>query len=528
MPKQAETASSNLPVDLYTSEQVRQLDRLATQVDNIPSILLMKRAGKAAYYHIKELYPDVTRLIIFCGSGNNAGDGFIIAGLAAAQNMGVDLVMIKEPTELSGDALLAYEYTIAGATRKIHICELTALDKLERGGFEQEKCLIVDCLLGIGIFGDVAGPYPAVIDWINKQPLSVFSVDLPSGVCGDTGQVLGCAVRADTTLTFIGVKRGMLTGEAVNYVGKLSYADLDVSAQVFAKSKVSVKRIDLTGLRSQLPAREKNSHKGQSGHLLVVGGNWGMAGAVTMAAEAAMRAGTGLTSIVTRKNHINGILSRLPEVMVKGVESMHDLGDIIAGKQSIALGPGLGQDDWALELVEACIKSDSPLVIDADGLNLLAKGVVDKRDYKHNWVLTPHPGEAARLLHCSTADIQADRFAAVESLQNEYGGTIVLKGAGSMIANSGENEKLELCLASVGNPGMAVAGMGDLLTGVIASLIAQSIEPTQAAKLGVLLHGLAGDICAREQGEIGIAATDLIPKIRALINGQKYLGDLGH
>jgi hydroxyethylthiazole kinase-like uncharacterized protein yjeF len=309
-------------------------------------------------------------------------------------------------------------------------------------------------------------------------------------------------------VTFIGLKRGLFALEAMDYTGDLQFADLSVPSEVYQQVPADCHRLELELLLEELLPRPATAHKGMYGTVLVIGGDYGMAGAAAMAAEAALRCGAGLVKVATRPEHVSALVARAPEVMPLGVESGDELEPLLASADVLVVGPGLGQSPWSEYLLQAAVASGKSMVLDADGLNMLAGGKVKARD---GMIITPHPGEAGRLLSCSTAEVQADRFAAARALQQQTGAVVVLKGNGSLIAGDGQ-----LLLSDYGNPGMATGGMGDVLGGVIASLLAQGLEPVAASALGVCLHGAAGDIAA-EEGMRGLLATDLIPRLRELL-----------
>jgi len=339
----------------------------------------------------------------------------------------------------------------------------------------------------------------------------VLAVDIPSGLCSDTGRVLGVAVKADLTVTFIGLKRGLFTMAAADHTGAIEFNDLGVPPEIYQQVDCDSRRLELEALLERLPPRPATAHKGLYGTVLVVGGDYGMAGAAALAAEAALRCGAGLVRVATRPEHVAALVARTPEAMPLGVRSGQDLAALVESADVLVVGPGLGQSPWSEQLLQVAAASGKPMVLDADGLNLLvAAGAVTERR-RDNWVLTPHPGEAARLLECTTAQVQADRFDAVRRLQQRYGGVAVLKGNGSLIADDSQ-----LLLSNYGNPGMASGGMGDVLSGVIGSLLAQHLPALEAAGLGVCLHGAAGDSAA-EDGQRGLLASDLIPKMRTLL-----------
>ncbi len=490
---------SNLPAKLYTAAQVRELDRLTIKEHGISGQTLMERAGKAAHSLMTKAFPDAWRIVVVCGVGNNGGDGAVIARLAQANDSNVTALYVGDQSKISGDAKAMLELARdAGVT-----IEPFHADKLKLAD------VIIDAILGTGLDRDVTGQVKTVIETINAAPVPVFSIDLPSGLNADTGVSMGATIEADLTLSFIGLKQGLLTGEGPGYAGNVHFDELDVPDDVFKAVPNSSRRIDQAFVRKHLPARRSTGHKGVYGHTLIVGGNAGFAGAARMAAEAAARSGSGLVSLATRKTHSGFICVDRPEIMVHGVESPTDLMQLIRRKNVIAVGPGLGQSNWSNYMLQTALDSNCPLVLDADALNLLAKDPI-KRD---NWILTPHPGEAARMLNTSVLEIQQNRFDAIRAMQSKYGGVCVLKGAGTLVvSNLG---KVALC--NQGNPGMASGGMGDVLTGVIAGLVAQGIGLVTAARAGVIVHANAGDIAAKS-GQRGMLATDLMPAIRQLVN----------
>jgi hydroxyethylthiazole kinase-like uncharacterized protein yjeF len=342
-------------------------------------------------------------------------------------------------------------------------------------------------------------------------------VDIPSGLCSDTGRVLGRAVRADVTVSFIGLKRGMFTLDAPDYTGAIHFTDLQVPTEVYSQVASSCARLELEALLARLPQRPASSHKGSYGSVLVVGGDKGMAGAVAMAAEAALRCGAGLVRVATRVEHVPALVTRTPEVMAHGVATIADIIPLIESSDVLVVGPGLGQSPWSEQMLAAALACGKPMVLDADGLNLLMRNdeTREKAGVRDNWVLTPHPGEAARLLGLSSGAIQADRFAAAQQLQQRFGGVVLLKGNGSLIAGDDQ-----LLLSDYGNPGMASGGMGDVLSGVLGALLAQldahAMTALDCVALGVCLHGAAADIAAQD-GQRGLCATDLIPAMRELL-----------
>jgi NAD(P)H-hydrate epimerase len=490
---------SSLPSALYRAAQVRELDRIAIEQHGIPGYTLMSRAGAATFAALRERWPAALRITVVCGSGNNGGDGYVVARLAHQTGLLTQVLTLSDPEQLQGDALTAYHDARAAGV------PVAAFEVGRLAGSD----VVVDAILGTGLEREVTGLWRDAIQAINSLGAGVLAIDIPSGLHADCGTVLGGAIRAQETITFIGLKQGLFTGQGPTCCGRVRFDDLQVPAEVYHPIHPACQRYAGEDLAARLPVRPRSAHKGHYGHVLVVGGERGMAGAARMAGEAAARCGAGLISVATRAEHAAVQAAVRPEVMFRGVENLSELGLLMARATVVAVGPGLGQGDWGQSLLEFVLDSDLPLVVDADALNLLA-GRPLRRD---NWILTPHPGEAARLLQATSAQIEADRFTAVSELAIRYGGVCVLKGAGTLIAS--ETSGLVVCTA--GNPGMASGGMGDVLTGIIAALLAQGLPLPQAARTGVYLHGRAGDLAAA-QGERGLLATDLLPFLRGLVN----------
>ncbi|MCQ8129271.1 NAD(P)H-hydrate dehydratase [Methylomonas rivi] len=479
---------------LYRVAQIREAEHIAIQNLQMPGLQLMRSAGMAAFNALRQRWPEQSRITVFCGAGNNAGDGYVLAKLALAAGFGVSVYTLVPVGQLGGDALTVYQDFIQAGGR------VSAFDARA-----QTAGIIVDALLGTGLSRPVGEEYAHAISHINRADCPVLSIDVPSGLHADTGCVLGCAVKADLTVTFIALKCGLFTGEAGDYCGDIVCSSLNVPdavlAQLPATAHLSSKPV--------LKPRPRSAHKGHFGHVLLIGGNRGFSGAIRLAGEAALFGGAGLVSIASRAGHADLLNIGRPELMCHAAETACDLHPLLERASVIVIGPGLGQDSWAQDMLRHALASEKPCVADADALNLLARHPVRRP----NWVLTPHPGEAARLLGCNTHDIAADRFAAVKKLQNQYAGVCVLKGAGSLIADGGN-----LLVNTTGNPGMASGGMGDVLAGVTGALLAQGLTLTDAAKLAVHVHGEAADGMAATQGERGMLAGDLLPKIRELLN----------
>lgn len=486
-----------LPNNLYTAEQTRELDRVTIEEFEVSGTVLMERAGTVAFDILQQHWPDAKKLCIVCGTGNNGGDGFVVARLASEQGHQVEVLIVGDVHKIKGDAL--------AAKQRLEGCGINT--QVYGNGKLPLADLVVDAVFGTGLKGGVSGDAVYAINAINQHGTPVLALDIPSGLIADTGNVHGDVVKADVTVSFIGLNQGLLTAKGPDCCGELIFDDLQIPSGVALKVPASVKRLDIPN--AIFDKRDKESHKGLFGHVLVIGGDIGMSGAARLASEAALRTGTGLVSLATRYAHASVMNSTRPEIMSYPAERESEIKALIKKASVIAVGPGLGKSEWAATLFAAAINSEKALIVDADALNLLAMEP-HKRD---NWILTPHPGEAARLLDTTVEEVQANRFSAVKHIAEKFGGVVVLKGNGSLIYAEGITS-----LCDKGNPGMASGGMGDVLTGIVASLLAQGFSLAEAAKVGVHLHACAGDAAAKGAGERGLLASDLMPAIRRLIN----------
>jgi len=490
---------SSLPADIYSVATVREIDRTAIEELGIPGYSLMTRAGAASIAAARKRFPDARRWQVLRGAGNNAGDGYVVARLAALDGIVVSVVTLVDPVTLSGDAATAYgDFAADGGV----VMPWT-------GEVDAEADLLVDGLLGSGLMRDVEGEFAAGVLAINEHPAPVLALDIPTGLHGDTGEVLGCAVLADMTVTFVGLKTGLFLGQGPNCSGQLVFAGLDIPEAASAASEIEFRRIDDKTAEQHLPKRRRTSHKGDFGHVLVVGGAAGMPGAIRLCGEAALRSGAGRVSIATDPGHAAIIVANRPELMCHGVSGADDLKQLIDNADVIAVGPGLGRSPWAAELMAVLVDDERPSVWDADALNWL----VEAPGKSNHRVITPHPGEAGALLGLTAADVQADRRAALKGLEERCGGVVVLKGAGSLVSSASGAP----WLCTSGNPGMSAPGMGDVLTGIIAAMLAQGLSLEQAAATGVEVHAQAGDKAAAA-GERGLLASDLLSELRGLIN----------
>jgi hydroxyethylthiazole kinase-like uncharacterized protein yjeF len=488
-----------LPIALYSSAQVRALDAHAIEALGIPAYTLMKRAGEAALRHLRSHYPVAHRIAIVCGGGNNGGDGYVLARFAQAAGLTVTVLAASDPEQLRGAARQAFEdFRANGARARPFAASLLA-----------EGEIVVDALLGTGRRGDVRPDCAAAIRAINLSGRPVFALDVPSGLDSDTGVPLGEAVRADSTVTFVVLKTGLLVGEGPEYTGTVFFDDLELIPPP-GEFVPRLTRIIESEIQAALPRRHRAAHKGDFGRVLIVGSGSGMPGATRLAGEACLRVGAGLTTVAVAPENVTAIAAGRPELICLALTDPRVLAEALARTDVVAIGPGLGRTPWARAALDAVLASDRPLVVDADALNLLAEAEVRPRD---DWILTPHPGEAARLLAATTQEVQRDRLAALDRLLGRFRGTIVLKGAGTLVGAAGRTPGV----CERGNPGMASAGTGDVLTGAIAGILAQCRDPWAAARVGVLVHAMAGDAAARG-GERGVLASALARELHHAVN----------
>lgn len=490
--------TDSLPVALYTAAQVRELDARLIAGGTL-GFELMQRAAHAAWRALRRRWPDAGAVTVLAGRGNNAGDGYLVAALAQRAGWQVRVLAVGDVQALQGDA--------AQALAEARGCGVSVEPWHAAVALQG---VLVDALLGTGISGAVREPYAGAIAAINASGLPVLAIDLPSGLCADTGQVLGQAVRADLSVTFIGLKLGLFTAEGPDRVGTLVFDDLQADPGIVAQVASEAVRLD-HGSLARIAPRAPTAHKGSFGQVLVIGGDLGTGGAALLSAEAALRGGAGMVSLATRPEHVTASLVRRPEIMCSGVESTYSLTTLVERADVLVVGPGLGQAPWGRSLLSLAAQCGLPQVWDADALNLLAAGGVQ---LPTGCVITPHPGEAARLLQCTVAEVQGDRPAAARELARRYACVALLKGAGTLIA--APDGRLALC--DRGHPAMASAGLGDVLAGLIGALVAQDLTPFEAACLGAWLHAAAGARLG-EQGR-GLAAADLIPVIRQLLEEQ--------
>ncbi|CAM4038996.1 bifunctional ADP-dependent NAD(P)H-hydrate dehydratase/NAD(P)H-hydrate epimerase [Pseudoalteromonas byunsanensis] len=488
--------STNLPQVAYSAQQVKQYEGEAALMSGTNLSQLMLCAGQALFSLFDHELVTAQRVLLLAGKGNNAGDAYVLAKLLHQAGREVCIYAVCSPEQLLGDARQAY---LAASQCGVNV----VAEQPELAHF----CVIVDGVFGTGFKGQLSPQLITLFNDCKNTHAKRVSIDIPSGVNGTSSVVSKGAFVADITMTFIALKQGMLTGPAKAACGQLLYASLDVAEAFNQIVHPSVTFLASSALFNQLERRAVDSYKNSCGHVLVIGGNKGMAGAVRLAAEAALRSGAGLVSVATHPDNVTSVIQGRYELMVHGINKADELAALIKKADVVVIGPGLSQNDWAQVMFEQSFSFKGPIVVDADALNLLAKS--DKR-YSH-CVLTPHHGEAKRLL-AKNQDIDPhSRFELASWLVSNYNATVVLKGPGSLVA-----DKKCVNINRSGSSAMASAGMGDVLSGIIGALIGQGMEPFAASTLAVYIHGLAAQIAAKE-GERGLLASDLFVHIRRLL-----------
>ncbi|MEC7816400.1 MAG: NAD(P)H-hydrate dehydratase [Pseudomonadota bacterium] len=499
MPMQS---ANSLPEPLFAADAVRQMDRYLIDTQGVDGFELMQSAARSAFRQLLKRWPNPRNLLVLCGAGNNGGDGYLIAANAHRHGIQASCLAVAPTGKLTGDAHRAFERTIAEG---VSVHELAGMAESALAERLASAELVVDAMLGTGVTGAPREPFASVIRAVNGLPgTPVLAVDVPSGLNATTGHAEGEVIQADLTVTFIGAKAGLYTGTGAGVCGQV-VLDTLVPAEQLAESQVAPLAGRQTGLncRHWVPVRPRNAHKGRFGHVLIVAGERGFGGAGILAAEAASRSGAGLVSLATRPEHLAPALCRCPSVMVHGVIHGSELPPLLARADVVVCGPGLGKSAWGQQMLQQVLQSECPRVLDADALNLMAARAVQPSECH---VLTPHPGEAARLLGCDVPTVEADRLAAARKLQKLWGGVVLLKGAGTVVAAP---DTLPV-IVDGGNPGMATGGMGDVLSGMLGALLAQLHEPAEATILAAAAHVQAADLASEQQGFMGLLPGDVI------------------
>ena len=501
--------SASVAQHAFTAKDVLNNEKKSALKANVTLYSLMEKAGLAVFKEIYSLNVRRKKVLVVCGKGNNGGDGFVIARLAAEAGFDVETIILATEHSLASDALKAFKALKQYSTSVQFIEDDIQLQTCIKAINLTAPEIIVDAIFGIGFRGKLPEMHTTLIDNLNTLSAIKIAIDVPSGVDASSGHVIDTAFEADQTVSFIAQKRGLYTGQAVNFTGEIKLKTLNLTETFCQVSQAN----HFLQTRQNLPSlvkRKKSIHKGDIGLLLAIGGNVGFSGAIKLASTAALRSGSALVSVVSHQQSQFLVHSQTPELMNAGMNTDELVNNTYLMKaKQVLIGPGLGQDLWAQDVFNFALSLNKPLVIDADGLNLLSK----TPQYRNNWVLTPHPGEAARLLNCTVDDIELDRFAAVEKICKKYGGICVLKGAGTLISDGND-----FWINTSGNPSMASGGMGDVLSGIIAAHLLQMNDKLTAVRLAVFLHGYIADNLVNEQGEIGLLASDIVANIPKYIN----------
>lgn len=485
-------------IKLYSNDKTKQIDQLAADYLGVDSFELMQLAGAAVYAHLK----DCPHVLVITGPGNNGGDGFVVAELARQQGQVVHVLALHPPEKLTGDA------QAAAKLYQGEVLSLADAARIKQLNFD----VIVDALFGTGLMRTVTGSYADVIQWVNQQSCMKLAIDIPSGLNGSSGQIEGVAVRADKTIAILANNTGLYTQDGSDCCGEVSFESLHVPEAAYQAVPHSGELLHKDALKT-LSNRANNSHKGDFGHVLTAGGQAGMLGAVLLAGRAVLKAGAGSTTVITDASHAHMVPLHAPELMSVAFDSTACVDGLAADQinraKVLLCGMGLGQSQWSKQLFKNCVQSKLPLVLDADGLNLLAQAASVPKQLA---VITPHPGEAANLLRCSTHEIQNNRWQAVQDLAKKYQCVAVLKGSGTLIA---DGEATWCC--PYGNANLATAGSGDVLAGMVAGLMAQGCEAKQAAQLAVLWHAICGE---RSAYGMTLTASELLNSLHLVINSE--------
>lgn len=487
----------SIPHSIWHADDLRHAEKEAADSLGITLYELMQRAGEAAFNVARTAYPESSHWLILCGHGNNGGDGYVVARLAVAAGIHVTLLALESDKPLPEEASAAREAWL-NAGGVIHATDIV---------WPEEIDVIIDGLLGTGLHSAPRDPVATLIARANTHSAPVVALDIPSGLMAQTGTTPGAVIQAAHTVAFIALKPGLLTGKARDVTGTLHHNALGLESWL-AGQETHVSRVDASLLAQWLPPRRPTSHKGDHGRLVIIGGDHGTAGAIRMTGEAALRCGAGLVRVLTRIENSAPIITARPELMVHEL-TPQSLEESLEWADIVVIGPGLGQQAWGKQALQKVENFRKPMLWDADALNLLAINP----DKRHNRILTPHPGEAARLLNCSVAEIESDRLLSARRLVKRYGGVAVLKGAGTVVASDEA-----LGIVDAGNAGMASGGMGDVLSGIIGALLGQKLPLYDAACAGCVAHGVAADKLAARYGTRGMLATDLFCTLRRVVN----------
>ena len=513
-------------IRLATAEEMRRADRRATAEFGLSSLILMENAGRGAADAIERVLGLCRgrRVAVVCGKGQNGGDGFVVARHLMGRGSAVEVWLIGRAADVMGDAATNLAVLRRGSLPVMEATEAagsSGFDDLRRGLSRAD--LVVDALLGTGVRGPADGVMGAAIAAINEASRPVCALDLPSGLSADGGDLLGPTVRARLTVTFGLPKVGLFVGAGPRQAGRVELVDLGVP-RAWLEGGLRVGLVEAEDIGAVVPARPADAHKGRYGHLLVVAGSLGKTGAAVLACLGALRSGTGLVTCALPATQQPVVAARLAEAMTEALaettaqtlsaKALDRLLELAGRMDAVAVGPGIGLELETQATVRDLIQTaERPMVVDADALTALSGHLALLRRARGPRLLTPHPGEAARLLQRSVADVQADRIESARRLAGETGAIVALKGAGTLVAAQGG----EVTVNPTGNPGMATGGTGDVLTGIAGGLLAQGLAPESALRAAVYLHGLAGGLAAAARGEVGLIAGDVADAVPAAI-----------
>ena len=517
-------------MEILTGEQMRRVDRHVIETLGIPSLLLMESAGRAIAGTLIEHYPDAAErgVVLLCGKGHNGGDGLAAARHLARAGVRPNVVLLARARELHGDVLFQHQAAIGSGVEVEEVVDAAMWARLAPQ--LAQHGLVVDALLGTGAHGGARGLLAQVVEDINACGATIVSVDLPSGVDADATHVTGPAVQADRTYTLCRPKLPLVTGPSARLAGTWTVLPIGIPDEAVASVQPDMEWLDREALRGLFAPRAADSHKGTYGHLLLVAGSKDKSGAAVLAARAALRCGVGLVTVATSSSAQSSVAIQQAEVMTAGLsetpsgnlakQAAPALVKMLELRSALAIGPGLGNEPETFSVVlTVAVHRSRPTVVDADGLNALAAAgptaLARLREGEVPLVLTPHPGEAARMLGENVSSVQADRMEAARRLAGQTGAVVVLKGHRTVIAGPDR----ALSVSSSGNPGMATAGTGDALTGVLGALLARGFDARTAARAAVFVHGDAGDRAAKLRGPEGMIASDLIEQLPAALAG---------
>ncbi|MFH2010892.1 MAG: NAD(P)H-hydrate dehydratase [bacterium] len=509
---------------VVTADEMRELDRITIEELGIPGVVLMEVAGRGVAEVVQELAPTLVgwRVAIVCGAGNNGGDGYVVARHLALRGAEVQLLLLAPRDRIRGDAL-----------RNLEVAEKLQLpmEWLEDDGAVEglatrlaEFDCVVDALLGTGLSSDVRGRYRLVVEAINAARVLTVAVDIPSGLSADTAQPLGVAVEADVTVTFAQPKVGLVSHPGVEYAGDVHVVDIGIPGDLVSRLGVRCHLLEERDVSAVVPTRRLGGHKGTYGHVLAVAGSPGKTGAAVLCARAAARVGAGLVTVAVPEDAQQAVAAQSLETMTEVYTAdsgsidpdacLERLAALCRGKQALVVGPGIPNQPEMLEVLRELL-SDAviPVVLDADGLNLVARAPALLDQVTAPLVLTPHPGEMARLLGREIAEVQADRVKTAREAAARFGAYVVLKGARTVIAAPDGTAFIN----PTGNPGLGSGGVGDVLTGMLGGFLAQAIDPLEAVQLAVYLHGVAGDRAAQRLGQHAVLAGDLLDEVPVVL-----------